>query len=451
MALALRNRVGLIGRPNVGKSTLFNKISRTRKAVVKDQPGVTRDVLIEPCDWWGRTFDIVDTGGITEDRVGLSPLIREQTLSILESLDALVVILDGRAGLIPEDRDIVRIAQETGKPVLLAVNKIDSQRDLDITLAEFHEFGLDLVPCAFEHDFGIDKVVEWILEQLPSDESTLRQGPKLAVIGKPNVGKSSLCNRLLGEKRMLVSAMAGTTIDAVEAEFAYDGKAYTLVDTAGLRKQARREEGLEMLSAVKSKEAVRRADIVLLVVDATEGPTLQDAKLLEMCLDTHKAVILVANKYDIAKDLHENLKDWFYNRVQRELHFFPDVRTVFVSALTGSGLKALFEEVEAVYEALQRRISTSQLNKFFFETIRQAPAPVFGTNNVKFYYLTQTHQTPPSFIAFANHPDGVTPSYRRFLSKRIQDQWSLKGIPIRIFIMPSSRKARVWHDAEAEQ
>jgi GTP-binding protein len=447
---SFRNRVGLIGRPNVGKSSLFNKLSRTRKAVVRDEPGVTRDVLIEPCEWWGRTFDIVDTGGITEERVGLSPLIREQTLSILGSLDALIVILDGRAGLIPEDRDIVRIAKETGKPVLLAVNKLDSERDLEIALAEFHEFGLDLIPCAFERDFGIDRIVEWISGVIPSDESTLRQGPRLTVIGKPNVGKSSLCNRLLGEKRMLVSDIAGTTVDAVEAEFAFDGKAYTLIDTAGLRKQAKREEGIEALSAVKSKEAVRRSDIVLLVVDATEGPTVQDAKMLEMCLDLHKAVILVANKYDIAKDQHENTKTWFAEKVQRELHFFPDVRTVFVSALTGSGLNALFEEVESVFEALHFRISTSQLNKFFTEVIRQAPAPVYGTVNVKFYYLTQTHQTPPSFIAFANHPDGVTPGYRRFLAKRIQDQWGLKGIPIRIFVMPSGRRARPPANKEAE-
>lgn len=447
--MAPRNRVGLIGRPNVGKSTLFNKLSRTRKAVVRDEPGVTRDILIEPCDWWGRQFDVVDTGGLTEDRLGLAPLIREQTLSILSSLELLIVILDGRAGLIPEDREVVRLAMETGRPVLLVINKMDRQRDLDVALAEFHEFGLEVVAAAFEQDFGIDQIVEWIMARLPENQSTLRQGPRLAVIGKPNVGKSSLCNRLLGEKRMLVSDMAGTTVDAVEAEFVYDGKTYTLVDTAGLRRQSRREEVVEILSAIKSKEAVRRADIVLLVVDAVEGPTLQDAKLLEMCLESHKAVLLVANKFDLAKDQHESAREWFRDRIAREMHFFPDVRTVFVSALTGSGLKELFLEVEEIYESLHRRISTSALNRFFFEVIRQAPAPVYGTVNVKFYYLTQTHQTPPSFIAFANHPEGVTPGYRRFLAKRIQDEWNLKGIPIRIFVMPSARRQRPPPGAEA--
>lgn len=442
MTYTSRNRVALIGRPNVGKSTLFNKLTRTRKAVVRNEPGVTRDILIEPTDWWGRSFNVVDTGGLTEDKNGFSPLIREQTLSILGSVDILVLVMDGRSGLIPEDRDLIRIAKETGKPVLLCVNKLDQQKDIDVHLAEFYEFGFDVVPAAFEHDFGIDRVVEWVLEQLPPQESDLRQGPRLTVIGKPNAGKSSLCNRLLGEKRMLVSDIAGTTVDAVEAEFEYDQRKYTLVDTAGLRRQARREDGIESLSAIKSKEALRKSDIALLVVDSALGPSSQDAKLVEMCLEEHKAIILVANKYDAAKDLHEGVREWFRALVDREIHFFPDIRIVFVSALTGYGLRDLFDEIEAVYEGLQKRISTSKLNKFFFEAIRQAPAPVYNTVNVKFYYLTQTHQTPPSFIAFANHPDGVTPGYRRFLAKRIQNEFGLLGIPVRIFVMPSGRGLR---------
>lgn len=442
MASILRNRVGLIGRPNVGKSSLFNKLTRTRKAVVRDERGVTRDILIEPADWWGRSFDVVDTGGITEEREGFAPLIREQTLSMLASLDLLVVILDGRSGLLPEDRDVIRIAKEAGKPILLVVNKLDRQIELDVALAEFYEFGLDVVPSAFEHDFGIDQIVEWVLANLPEQTVQLRRGPRLTVIGKPNVGKSSLCNRLLGERRMLVSNIAGTTVDAVEAEFTYGDDVFTLVDTAGLRRQARREEGIESLSAVKTKEALRKADIALLVIDAVEGPTVQDAKMLELCLEEHKAVLVVANKYDVAKDAHESIREWFRAKISREFHFFPDVRIAFVSALTGYGMDDLFKEIRAIDRALQVRISTSQLNKFFYEVIRQAPSPVYGTVNVKFYYLTQTHQVPPSFIAFANHPDGVTPSYRRFLAKRIQDAFDLKGIPVRIFVLPSGRSAQ---------
>lgn len=439
MSAPMRNRVALVGRPNVGKSTLFNKLTRTRKAVVRDEPGVTRDILIEPTEWWGRQFDVVDTGGLTDERNGFAPLIRENTLGVLSSVDLILTIFDGRSGLIPEDREVLRAAKMAGKPVLIVVNKVDRSQEAEVMAAEFYEFGHDVVPASFENDFNVDVVVEWILSHLPDDQSTLRQGPRLTVLGKPNVGKSSLCNRLLGERRMLVSEIAGTTVDAVEAEFQFEGRSYTLIDTAGLRRQAKREDGVEVLSAFKTQEAVRKSDIVLLVVDATEGPSAQDAKMLELCLEAHKAIILVANKYDRAKDELPHFREWFRERVAREFHFFPDIRIVYVSALTGFGIKDLFEEVESVYEGLHRRISTSQLNKFFFEAIRQAPAPVYGTVNVKFYYLTQTQQTPPSFIAFANHPDGVTPGYRRFLAKKIQENWGLRGIPVRIFVMPSGR------------
>lgn len=430
-------RVAIIGRPNVGKSTLFNKLTRTRSAVVKDEPGVTRDVLIHPAEWWGHTFEVVDTGGLTEDSRGLSPLIREQTIAALRSIDLLLVVMDGRAGLVPEDREVIKVAKESGKPILLVINKLDRQVDLDSELSEFYEFGMDLIPTAFEHDFGVDNVVEWVIARLPKNQTEVALIPKVAIIGKPNVGKSSLCNLLLGQKRMLVSEIAGTTVDAVEAEVEFGGKKYVLVDTAGLRRQARRNDGVEFLSVFKTQGAVDRADVVLLVIDAVTGPTDQDAKMLEMCLDKHRAIIVVANKIDLAKTARENAREWFRERIMREFSFFQDVRVVFTSAKTGYGIPDLFNEIEAVYERLHMRISTSQLNKFFTDVIRQAPAPVYGTTNVKFYYLTQTQQVPPSFIAFANHPQGVTPSYRRFLAKRIQENWDLRGVPVRIFVLPS--------------
>ncbi len=451
MAFERHSRIALIGRPNVGKSTLFNKLTRTRKAVVRDEPGVTRDVLIEPAEWWGYKFDVVDTGGITEDQSGFSPLIRTQVIEMLSSVDLLLVIMDGRVGLVPEDRDIIRIAKEAGKPFLIVINKLDRQGEIETALSEFYEFGMDVLPAAFEIDFGTDMIVEWIVANMPSETNSQRQGVRLAVIGKPNVGKSSLCNYLLGAHRMLVSEIAGTTVDAVEAEFTYAGNPYVIVDTAGLRRQARRKEGVEFLSAFKSHEAVNKCDVALLVVDGNEGPTAQDAKMLEYCLARHKAVILVANKYDVAKDSQNNFRDWFRDKVATEFRFFPDIRVVFVSAKSAYGMREMFKEIDDVYTRLQTRISTSKLNKFFFEVIRRAPAPVYGTNNVKFFYLTQTHQVPPSFIAFANHPEGVTSSYRRFLINRIKEEWDLKGIPIRIFAMNSGgrRKGRSKADEDA--
>lgn len=435
-------RVALIGRPNVGKSSLFNKLTRSRKSVVRNEPGVTRDILIESTEWWGKSFEVIDTGGLTEAQDGLSPLIFEQVVSLLESVDLLVVVMDGKLGLVPEDRNLVRIAKETGKPFVIAVNKIDRTEKAEMALSEFYEFGLDLIPAAFEKDFGIDEIVEWIISHSDTVETRPREGIRIAVIGKPNVGKSSFCNYLLGEKRMLVSDMAGTTVDAVESQFEFEGQNYILTDTAGMRKGSKRREAIEQLSAIKSQEAIRRADIVLLLVDAVDGPAQQDARMIDYCLEEHKAILLVANKMDLASQEREDPRNWFREKVAQEFHFFSDIPVVFMSAKTGRGVESVLRKVKDLHEKLFTRISTSKLNDFFFEVIRKAPAPVWGTKDVKFYYLTQTHQVPPSFIAFVNHPEGVTPAYRRFLSKNIQIAFGLEGVPIRIFALPSKTGGR---------
>lgn len=434
------SRVAIVGRPNVGKSTLFNFLTDSRKAVVKNQPGVTRDILIEPAEIWGTKFDVIDTGGLTEAPDLFSQLIREQVVDFLASVDHLVVVMDGRVGLVPEDRDIIRIAKETGKPFLLVVNKIDRSHDLELAKVEFYEFGVDVIATSFEMRLGLDEVLEWIVGQVKKTEHTVREGLKLAMVGKPNVGKSSLCNSLLGEKRLLVSPVAGTTVDSVDTELLYDDRKFILIDTAGLRKTARREDDVEIIAAFKSQDAIRRADLVLLVVDGTQGPTEQDAKILEACLDAHKAVIVIANKSDLAEREVPGYRAWFNKKVEEEFHFFPDVPVVFTSAVTTRGLNDMFEAIVDMENKLATRIPTGELNDFFTNVIRQAPAPVWGTTNVKFYYLTQTHQRPPAFIAFANHPDGVNNSYRRFLAKRIQEQWHLEGVPIRIFCMGSGRR-----------
>ncbi|MDZ4081482.1 MAG: ribosome biogenesis GTPase Der [Bdellovibrionales bacterium] len=441
------SRVAIIGRPNVGKSTLFNYLTESRKAVVKNQPGVTRDIQIEPAEIWGVKFDVIDTGGLTEATDLFSQLIREQVVEFLSSVDHLIVVMDGRAGLLPEDRDIVRIAIEAGKPFLLVVNKVDRSHDLELAKAEFYEFGVNVVATSFEMRLGMDEVLEWIVGQVKRTENTVREGLRLAMVGKPNVGKSSLCNSLLGENRLLVSPVAGTTVDSVDTELVYNGRKFILVDTAGLRRSSKREEDVEIISAFKSHDAIHRSDLVLLVIDGVIGPTDQDAKILESSLDSHKAVIVVANKSDIAERERPQYRKWFQTRIEEEFHFFKDVPVVYTSAKTGRGLDELFEAIADMEEKLAIKIPTSELNEFFTNVIRQAPAPVWGTTNVKFYYLTQTHQRPPAFIAFANHPDGVDNSYRRFLSKRIQEQWGLQGVPIRIFCMGSGRNRPGYGDS----
>jgi GTP-binding protein len=265
----------------------------------------------------------------------------------------------------------------------------------------------------------------------------VKEGITIAIVGKPNVGKSSMCNLILGEDRMMVSDIAGTTVDAVDSPFIYNGKRFTLVDTAGLRKKAKREDDIEIIASFKTSEAIRKADIVLLMVDGTEGPTVQDAKILERILEGHKGVILVANKTDLADKEVEGFRKTFKEQVARTFHFFDDIETVFTSAKTGKGLRELFDTIEEVHQKMNFKISTHNLNDFFFQTIRKAPAPVYGVHNVKFYYATQTLQKPPAFIAFANYPDGVSDSYRRFLIKNIKNEWGLHGVPIRIFVMKS--------------
>jgi GTP-binding protein len=428
-------RVALIGRPNVGKSTLFNRLTRSRKAVVRDEPGVTRDILIEPTEWWGKSFEVVDTGGLSEGREGFSAQIYEQVVEFLSSVDLLVLVVDGRAGIMPEDRTAFRVAKSVNKPMLVVVNKCDKTLEAESYLNDFYEFGTDLLPAAFERDFHIDEIVEWILPRLQEHDLSARSGFRLAVIGKPNAGKSSLANFLLGTNRMLVSPIAGTTVDAVESEFTYNGNDYILVDTAGLRRAGKQHDGVEVLSTFKTRDAIHAADLVLLVIDSTVGPSNQDSRIIDMCLEQHKAIVVVANKTDISKDMHDNVRDWFRDRVEHEFHFFSEIPVVFTSAKTGVGIPDLFRKIEDIRSKLAIRISTSRLNKFFTEVIKQAPSPVYGTENVKFYYLTQTHQSPPSFIAFANHPEGVTPAYRRFLIRKIQENWDLKGIPLRIFVM----------------
>lgn len=430
-------KVAIIGRPNVGKSTLFNIITDSRKSVVKDQPGVTRDIMIEPVEIWGKNFDLIDTGGITEAGDIFSKLIKEQVTEFLSATDLIIGVMDGRTGLMPEDRDIIKIIKKTGKEFLLVINKVDKAHEEDIAKSDFYEFGADIISCSFEQRRGVSDILEWITNKIPENTHEKDKGVTFSFVGKPNVGKSSLCNALLGMPRMIVSEVAGTTIDAVDSPFTYKDKSYTLIDTAGLRRSSRREEHIEVISAFKSKEAIRKSQIVLLVIDAVEGPTEQDSKILENILEDHRAVIIVANKADLAKKESAEYKEKFRAQIEKEFHFFKDVRIVFTSAVNQRGLQELMDEIAYVEEKINFRVSTRDLNDFFFSAIRKAPAPVYGNNNVKFFYLTQTYQKPPAFIAFANHPDGVTTSYRRFLINQLKEEFGLQGIPIRIFCMKS--------------
>ncbi len=430
-------KVALIGRPNVGKSSLFNLLTESRKSVVKNQPGVTRDLVIETCDVWGKKFDLIDTGGLTESQEGFYQMVREHVVEFLTTVDFLIVMVDGRVGLVPEDRDLFKIARQTGKPFLVVVNKIDQEQDMESFKAEFYEFGQEVAGVSVEQRKNISQILEWLDKNIQQTASLPREGLHLTFVGKPNVGKSSLVNRLLGEKRVLVSEIPGTTVDAIEVPFYFEDKKFVLVDTAGLRRSSRREEDVEIISAFKSQEAIRKSDLVCLVIDIEDGPSEQDAKILSAVLDAHKSVLVVVNKVDLISNEKNDRKKDFEEKLGDTFHFFRDIPFCYVSAKKGFGMEAFLREVQKIDEKIHRHISTSELNEFFYSVIRKAPSPVYATKNVKFYYLTQTKQVPPAFIAFANHPEGVDPAYRRFLINNLKEHFHLEGIPLRLFVMKS--------------
>lgn len=430
-----RTRVGIIGRPNVGKSSLFNYLTGSRQAVVKDQPGVTRDMIIGDVDLWGKSFELIDTGGLTEATDVFSQLIRGQVINYLHTLDLVLVVMDARVGLVPEDRDVIRIAKEAGKPYVVVLNKVDKVHELDTAKYEFYELGEELISTSVEHRHGTVELLEWLHRMVNQETSVETEETQLAIVGKPNVGKSSFVNRMVGEERVLVSEIAGTTVDPIDVEMEYNGKTYVITDTAGMRRRSRRDNDVEVISAFKSEGIIRKTDIVLLFVDVLTGPTEQDAKIIESALDDHKGIIMVANKADLAEVQMDAYRSTFKEQIAREMHFFPDIPIAFISVKTGKGIKALFELIEEVKAKLSTKIPTAALNDFFTHVIRQAPAPGEGTKIVKFYYITQTNQVPPSFIAFCNYPEAVSNSYRRFVIKRLKDHFNLVGIPIRLFPM----------------
>ncbi|MEI7974258.1 MAG: ribosome biogenesis GTPase Der [Bdellovibrio sp.] len=416
----VRSLVAIVGRPNVGKSSLFNLLTESRKALVKNEPGVTRDLIFEEAELWGKSFQLVDTGGITEAKDLISSLVRDQVSSFLKSADLLIFVVDGRDGIIPEDREVFRLIQESGKPFLLVVNKVDRASMEQQALVDFSEFGTDLYLCSFESRRNLTGFLEKLHGVVPESQSDPVAERRIAVVGKPNVGKSSLINWMLGESRVLVSERAGTTLDSIEIPFHFGGQSYTLVDTAGLRRSSSQREDLEVLSSIKARQAIEKADLVLLVIDVTEGPTDQDARILQMILESHRAVLVVASKMDLGEDAvieagsgdsvdkkspSARVKEAFRSQCGRQFHFFSDVEICFISSFKKFGLPEMFRKIDAIFSKLDFSVSTSELNDFFMESIRKAPSPVYGTTNVKFYYLTQTEQSPPSFIAFANHPE----------------------------------------------
>jgi GTPase len=433
--------VAIVGRPNVGKSTLFNRIVGSRRAIVDDAPGVTRDRIVAPATYEDRTFLCVDTGGFhaenPRDAADIEAQVRGQALAAIEEASAIVCIVDGHAGLSPVDHDTVRLLERSRKPVFVAVNKIDGPAR-DELVHDFHALGVDrLFPISSAHNRGIYDLLDAVVAALPAHEvAAPEEGTRLALVGRPNVGKSSLLNRLLGMERTLVSPRPGTTRDAIDTPVVANGRPYVLIDTAGIRRRSRVESQLERHGAVRALGTLERADIALVVLDASEGMTDQDARIVGRALEAGRGVVLLANKWDLLGGGERDVKR-FRERVRGLNPGFADLPILCVSASTGEGLEALFNQVVRVEAGYRTTVGTPVLNRTLGAAVTaHQPPSVHGGRPVRLYYATQTSTAPPQFTIFTNAPGSIPPEYTRYLGKRFAAAFGIVGVPVRIVYRP---------------
>lgn len=440
--------VAIIGRPNVGKSTLFNRLIGSRRSIVGDLPGITRDRIYGEAEWLGRAFSVVDTGGIVPDDEAVIPAkILEQARAAIDEAALLLFVVDARAGISPLDEELAQMLRSLGKTVLVVANKADSAR-LSDDAAEFHRFGYeDVFPVSAEHGAGVGDMLDAIIERLPEAAPQERAGHviNVAIIGRPNVGKSSLVNRLLGSERVIVSPIPGTTRDAVDSLFTYrseEGEARELriIDTAGIRRKGKTEEMAEKLSVVMARKHIERADVVLMVIDAVEGVTALDANIAGYAHEAGRSVIIVVNKWDaIEKDTYT--VNEFEDRIRDAMKFLDYAPVIFISALTGQRVTRLPGLIVKADEARNQRIATSELNRFFQEHLEQPRATIAAGKQLKVLYLTQAGTRPPTFILFTSGTKTkIHFSYERYLVNRLREAFGFFATPIRIIQRNRARK-----------
>jgi GTP-binding protein len=426
--------VAIVGRPNVGKSTLFNKILGQRKAIVDDFPGVTRDRNYAVVTRYGAPFTMIDTGGfepVSEERLLVQ--MREQSQLAVEEADLIIFLLDGRQGLTPADREVAGILRRSNKKILFAVNKIDGNRQEEQMVDFFALAAEELYPVSAEHGHGVGELIDVVLSKLPhaTTAENVEDMTCLAVIGRPNVGKSSLINKLLGEERMVANPLAGTTRDSIDTPFTYNKKRYLLVDTAGIRRKGKVSAHLEKFSIVQALKAMDRASLVLLVIDAQEGVTDQDVTVAGYAYERGKAILLVVNKWDLVEKDNASMGK-FVEKLRLAFKFLPQVPIVFVSAVTGQRVTKIMKEVEVVAEQYSRRASTPDLNRMLEDAVRLHQPPIVRGRRMKLFYMTQTGTCPPHFVIFANSAEEVHFSYERYLLNQIRETFGFGGVPLRL-------------------
>ena len=430
--------LAIVGRPNVGKSTLFNKLAGERVSIVEDIPGITRDRIYFDTEWNGRPITVIDTGGIEPktDDIILSKMKMQAELAI-ETADVIAFVCDVRAGLTAADRDIAVMLIKSGKPVVLCVNKIDSIGSLPMEYYEFYELGFDGDPIALSslHGTGTGDLLDRVLELAPSDgeEEEEDDSIKVAVIGKPNAGKSSIINRLLGEDRVIVSDIPGTTRDAIDTKVENEYGKYTFIDTAGIRRQKKVIDRVEKYSVLRSHSAVERADVCLIMIDATAGITEQDEKIAGLSHEAGKAAIIVVNKWDLVEKDNSSVKK-FTDNIREALAYMPYAPIIFVSAKTGQRVDKLFERINYVNEQACMRISTGMLNDVLNDAVSRVQPPTDKGKRLKIYYMTQVSTKPPTFVIFVNDAELFHFSYQRYIENKLREVFGFSGTPIRIVV-----------------
>ncbi len=440
--------LAIVGRPNVGKSTLFNKLLGERKAIVDDSPGVTRDRNYGDAEWAGRKFQLIDTGGLdTDAEGGLEESVQKQSRLALREADVILFLFDGKGGLNPLDREAVGLLRKEDKPVLFAVNKLDSRQRAD-NLYEFYALGIDpLFSISAEHGLGISDLMDEVVQQFPNveeneaDPEADKVPLRVSVVGRPNVGKSTLINRLLGFERSVVDSVPGTTRDALDTPFELRGEPCVLVDTAGIRRKARINDRLERFSVSHSLRSVDRGDLVIHILDGVEGVTDQDAQILSYACQRGKALLLAVNKWDVVSKNGADV-EIYREEVYHQLSFLDFVPVTFISASTGYGVRRMLEMAGSVLQAYGKKVSTSALNQALQRIVRAHAAPLSQGKPVKFYYGTQTGTRPPTVTLFVNTPQAVPESYQRYLIHQLREHLALEYVPIRLVLRARREEPR---------
>lgn len=429
-----RGTVAIIGRPNVGKSSLFNRLSGDKLAITDDASGITRDRLYTKCEWLNQEFSIIDTGGIELKNVPFMEEIKAQAQLAIDEADVIILVTDGRVGVTNGDKDVIKILHKSKKPVIVAANKIDDVKFMD-NIYEFYNLGVDdVIAVSALHGIGVGDLLDKVVELLPEKkEKRYDDAVEFCIIGQPNVGKSSLTNAILGTERVIVSDIAGTTRDAIDSKFTRDGKNYVVIDTAGIRKQGKIYENAEKYSVLRAIKAIERSEVVLFVLDGTKEIEEQDKRIAGYAAEYNKAVIIVVNKWDAVDKDEKSMKE-FTEKIRKNFLFISYAPIVFVSALKNQRIQTLFEQIKIVYENYTRRIATNVLNDIILDASIMNQAPIFNGDRIRVYYGSQVDIKPPTFVLFANDPNYMHFSYQRYLENRFRSAFMLEGTPIKLIL-----------------